>query len=78
MALNGEKDLQVAAKPNLETIQEQVGGNGNKQVSVKIYPQLNHLFQTAETGLVAEYGQIEETISPEVLQDITQWILQKK
>lgn len=37
-------------------------------------PGLNHLFQHCETGAVAEYAQIEETISPEVLEIITAWI----
>ncbi|HVY94735.1 MAG TPA: hypothetical protein VHA14_18360, partial [Bryobacteraceae bacterium] len=35
---------------------------------------LNHFFQTAETGSPAEYGQIEETISPVVLNLIGEWI----
>jgi hypothetical protein len=35
---------------------------------------LNHLFQHCTTGLTNEYRQIEETISPEVLSDIAQWI----
>jgi len=46
----------------------------SKKHLIKEYPSLNHLFQHCTTGLPEEYGQIEETISPEVLQDITQWI----
>ena len=38
------------------------------------YPNLNHLFQTCEKGTLAEYGQLEETINPEVLKDIIEWI----
>jgi hypothetical protein len=41
---------------------------------VKEYPGLNHLFQHCTTGLFLEYGQIEETISPEVLDDVAKWI----
>ena len=52
-----------------------ISENGNKNVTVKAYPNLNHLFQTCEKGTLAEYGQLEETISPEVLKDITDWIL---
>ncbi len=37
-------------------------------------PNLNHLFQQCETGAVAEYAQIEETISPDVLEIISKWI----
>jgi hypothetical protein len=35
---------------------------------------LNHFFQTAQTGSPAEYGQIEETISPVALNLIGEWI----
>jgi hypothetical protein len=37
-------------------------------------PGLNHMFQHANTGAVSEYSEIEETISPEVLDIITKWI----
>ena len=40
----------------------------------KEYPGLNHLFQHAQTGATTEYGTIEETISPEVLHDIVDWL----
>ena len=70
LALNGEKDLQVPADINLERIKALVKG----RVTVKKYPGLNHLFQHCTTGLPYEYGSIEETISPEVLKDIADWI----
>jgi hypothetical protein len=38
-------------------------------------PGVNHLFQTCETGAIAEYAQIEETISPNVLNILRDWIL---
>ena len=72
--LNGEKDIQVDAAMNLAAIQERITGNGNKNVTVKAYPNLNHLFQTCEKGTLTEYGQLEETINPEVLKDIIEWI----
>ena len=43
-------------------------------MTVKRYPGLNHLFQHCTTGLPAEYGSIEETISPEVLADLAAWM----
>lgn len=42
---------------------------------VKVYPNLNHLFQNCETGDMGEYATIEETMAVEVLNDITEWIL---
>ena len=71
-ALNGNRDCQVLSSLNLETIRSLLPSS--KQNMIKEYPSLNHLFQHCSTGLPTEYGQIEETISPEVLADIAKWI----
>lgn len=71
-ALNGDHDCQVIASQNLTAIRRLL--LPSKKNLVKEYPALNHLFQHCTSGLPTEYGQIEETISPEVLQDIAQWI----
>lgn len=71
-ALNGNRDVQVICDLNLPAIQRQLPAN--KQNKFKVYDGLNHLFQHCQTGLVAEYHQIEETISEEVLSDIIGWI----
>lgn len=75
LAINGENDLQVASKENLEAIERALTKGGNQNVTIKEYPGLNHLFQESETGSPKEYAGIEQTISPEVLEDITNWIL---
>jgi pimeloyl-ACP methyl ester carboxylesterase len=72
MAINGDKDCQVISTLNLPSIRQLL--QKNKYHLVKEYPSLNHLFQHCQTGLPTEYGNIEETISPEVLTDITKWI----
>ena len=77
LALNGENDLQVAWKENLDLIAAGLKAGGNKDVTTKAFPKLNHLFQTSQTGLLSEYGQIEETMSPEVLKTVSDWILQR-
>ncbi len=74
LALNGEKDLQVPPKENLTAIKKALTEGGNKNFETIELPGLNHLFQHCETGLVAEYAQIEETFSPEVLEIIHNWI----
>lgn len=74
LALNGEKDLQVAAEINLAAIDKALKGSGNDRVQIVSLPGLNHLFQHCTTGLPAEYGKIEETFSPEVLKIISDWI----
>jgi pimeloyl-ACP methyl ester carboxylesterase len=78
LALNGEKDLQVPPKQNLPAIRKALEAGGNKNFDVEELPGLNHLFQTARSGLPAEYPEIEETISPLVLQKIADWILRLK
>ena len=75
LALNGEKDLQVAAHENLPAIEKALNSGGNESVKTISLPGLNHLFQHSTTGLPADYGTIEETFSPEVLKIIATWIL---
>jgi hypothetical protein len=75
LALNGEKDLQVPAKPNLAAIEKALTESGNKNFKTMELENLNHLFQTCETGAIAEYAQIEETFSPKVLDILLDWIL---
>jgi len=74
LVLNGEKDIQVAAHSNTNGIKIATNKGKNKKVELKIYPQLNHLFQTCTTCSVDEYGSLEETFSPLVLSDIKNWI----
>jgi dipeptidyl aminopeptidase/acylaminoacyl peptidase len=74
LILNGERDVQVSAKINIEAINRALTEGGNKQVTTKIFPRLNHLFQECETGLPTEYQTIEQTIAPEVLDVMAGWI----
>jgi hypothetical protein len=74
LALNGEKDLQVAAQDNLAGIAEALRAGGNTRFRTVELPGLNHLLQTCQTGAVAEYAQIEETMAPAALELIAGWI----
>jgi fermentation-respiration switch protein FrsA (DUF1100 family) len=75
LALNGSLDLQVPPAQNLPPIRKALAEAGNQHAEVDELPGLNHLFQSAKTGSPAEYGQIEETISPVALDKIANWIL---
>jgi len=74
LALTGGKDLQVLPRENLAGIRQALHEGGNSRAVVRELPGLNHLFQTAGTGLPAEYGVLEETIAPSVLTLIGEWI----
>jgi len=74
LALFGGKDFQVDPEVNSEALRSALRKAGDDDVTIRVLPGLNHLFQHAETGSIAEYGTIEETISPEVLQLVGDWI----
>jgi pimeloyl-ACP methyl ester carboxylesterase len=74
LALFGDKDVQVPPAQSVPPMEAAFRAAGNRDVTVRVFPGLNHLFQHAETGLIAEYGRIEETIAPEILQTIGDWI----
>jgi pimeloyl-ACP methyl ester carboxylesterase len=77
LAINGSKDVQVAAGPNLAAIADALLEGGNPDVTTREFPGLNHLFQQCQTGAVAEYAAIDETINPAVLAAVSQWLLEK-
>lgn len=72
LALNGTKDMQVFYEENLEALKS--GLPVNKYNKIEAVEGVNHLFQHCDTGSVKEYGMIEETISPQVLEEIAGWI----
>ncbi len=74
LAINGELDLQVTPKENLDGIKKAAQKAGNKNVTIKEFASLNHLFQVAPTGAPSEYLEIEETINEEVMNYLVNWI----
>ncbi|MEW4569623.1 alpha/beta hydrolase [Tautonia sp. JC769] len=74
LALFGEKDLQVDPEQNAPEVEAALIAGGNRQSKVVVVPGVNHLFQRAESGAPLEYGSIEETIAPDVLDRMTTWI----
>lgn len=74
LALNGTKDLQVPYQQNLTATEKALKAGGNKHIKIQELTNLNHLFQTATTGSVAEYSQLEETIAPTALEAIGNWL----
>lgn len=73
-AANGSKDLQVTANENMRSLMDNLDYLKTPQSRVQQYMGLNHLFQSAETGLPQEYGELRETFSPQVMADIIDWI----
>lgn len=74
LALNGGKDIQVPAQENLESFKKYLKST---DVTTKIYPDLNHMYQHCITCKQGESKEIDEVFAPEVLHDISKWILSR-
>jgi dienelactone hydrolase len=75
LALGGTRDLQVPPDENFAAIAKALAADGlSSSLTMRKFEGLNHLFQHAKTGLPAEYGTIDETIAPEALKAIGDWM----
>jgi pimeloyl-ACP methyl ester carboxylesterase len=72
LAVNGSLDRQVLPAANLAGIRAATAAN--RDVTIRELPGLNHMFQTARTGAVGEYADIEESFAPAALALVTNWI----
>ncbi len=73
LAINGSKDIQVEPKQNLGGYKKLLASN--KDATFVELPGLNHLFQTAATGSISEYGDLDETFAPLALETVSAWIV---
>jgi pimeloyl-ACP methyl ester carboxylesterase len=69
LAIYGGKDTQVPAAQNAPVLRTLI-----PSADVVVLPNLNHLMQPADTGLVAEYATIETTVDPQALKTIVDWV----
>ncbi len=74
LAINGEKDMQVLAKLNLNGFNKIFTDCNKTNYKIISYPELNHFFQHCQSGYMEEVESIEETFSEGVLNDMTNWI----
>jgi pimeloyl-ACP methyl ester carboxylesterase len=77
LAMNGSADIQVPANASIHGIEAALKKGGNKQFTTKQFEGLNHLFQKCSKCTVAEYGELETTIEPEVLDTMSSWLLEQ-
>ena len=73
LAMNGTLDTQVSSTQNLPEIEDAITNAGGDVTIIELEG-LNHLFQKATTGAVAEYGQIETTFEPIALEALGGWL----
>lgn len=75
LAINGGEDIQVPAKSNQLGFEQHFSA-ASKQAGSKaiVIDGLNHLFQTCIKCTIMEYGDLEETFSPLVMEEMVRWI----
>jgi dienelactone hydrolase len=77
LILQGALDRQVTAE-QAAILERAAREAGNKDVTVRVFPNLNHLFLPAKTGAVSEYTSLgTNTISDEVMNSLSDWLQQK-
>jgi uncharacterized protein len=75
LALNGSLDLQVLSKINLNAIDSTLKNSGHKHYTIKELDGYNHLFQQTKTGLMNEYGDLQNPVmNDDVLKIIASWL----
>jgi uncharacterized protein len=76
LALFGGKDVQVPATTNEPAVKAALEKGGNKDVTTKVFPDANHLFQAAQTGSPTEYATLKPEFAPGVVDTITSWVVE--
>ena len=75
LALFGGKDLQVPAEANEKAIMAALDKGGNTDYTAKVFPDANHLYQSAKTGSPNEYATLKPEFTAGFLDTISNWIL---
>ena len=77
LVLQGELDRQVTAD-QAQMLEQAARAAGNKDVTVRVYPGLNHLFLPAKTGAPSEYTSLSTTsVSADLLKQLSDWIVER-
>ena len=74
LAVFAEKDAQVLAEQNASGLRAALETAGNEDFEITTIAEANHLFQRADTGAFAEYGQLEPEFIDGFLDTLVEWI----
>jgi pimeloyl-ACP methyl ester carboxylesterase len=77
LALFGAKDVQVVAEQNEPALRAALEAGGNDAVETVVLPDANHLFQSAETGAIAEYSSLPPEFTADFLPTLVAWVTEQ-
>ncbi len=75
LAFFGDLDFQVPVDVNKAALEQALAKAGNRDVTIKVLPKANHLYQEATTGDISEYTTLKKQFVPDLLPTMTGWIL---
>jgi pimeloyl-ACP methyl ester carboxylesterase len=73
----GGLDVQVLPEQNASALKEALDEGGNEDVEIIVLPDANHLFQSAGSGAIAEYGTLPAEFTPDLLPTIVAWLTER-
>ena len=77
LALFGGKDTQVPTELHEPALRDALDRAGNETVEIVVLPDANHLFQSADTGLFAEYGTLAPEFTSDFLPTLVEWVAEQ-
>jgi pimeloyl-ACP methyl ester carboxylesterase len=75
LALNGDRDIAVVYPQNLDAIGQALKEGGNRDYTLKMFPNVNHLFRHCVTGTPTENLPYQLSCAPEVLRAMGDWLV---
>jgi pimeloyl-ACP methyl ester carboxylesterase len=75
LAIYGDLDVQVDSAQNAPALEEITAAN--EDVTLVVFPTMNHILQEAETGGLGEYGTLEQSVREDLLETMRDWILER-
>jgi len=74
LALFGANDLQVAPEANAAPLERALRKGGNRDVTVRVIPRANHVFQETDDGSPLLYGTLKKEFVPGFLDTVSTWV----
>jgi len=74
LVLFGGQDLLVPAQQNAAPMRAALANSPSNRVSVRVLEGRNRRMQPAKTERASKTAEIETTIAPEILEQLTMWI----
>lgn len=74
LAVFGANDLQVAPELNAPPLEHALRSGGNRDVTIRVLPRANHLFQEADSGSPMLYATLKKEFIPGFLDTVSAWV----